>query len=311
MAMAENARDAQPVRRQVRFGTAELVPERGRPGRWAVLVDGVLQSYVDLTDPIHQEMPFTAWIAAVIDHWLPRPRPLSVVHVGGGGFTVARYLAAARPGSAQTVFELDDLLTELVREFLELDEVAGLRVEACDGRAGVEAMPEEAIDVLVQDAYRAGDPATALATVEFAGEVARVLRNGGLSVTNMWGAGELRFVLRAVASAAEVFEHVLVFAEAGVFMRTRPGNVVVAASDEPLPREQLVEWASGTEDTVFCLTTRQLAAACGSAEPLTMNDHEATETQAVLRWGRGSRLPSPEQEASPEGEATPDREGLR
>lgn len=291
--MVDDERETQVVTRTVRFGTAELIPERDRPGLWAVVVDGVLQSYVDLTDPSYLELPFTAWIAAVIDHCLPPPRPLSLAHVGGGGFTVCRYLAATRPGCLQTVFELDDLLTELVREYLELDNVAGLHVEARDGRAGVEAMPDDAVDVVVQDAYRAGSPATELAAVEFVTEVARVLPHGGLYVANMWGAGELRFVLRAVASIAAVFDHVLVFAEAGVFMRVRPGNLVVAASSDPLPRERLVEWASaGTEDTVFCLNIRQLEAACGPAEPLTMADHGNTDPPPVLRWGRGSHFTS-------------------
>ena len=33
--------------------------------------------------------------------------PLAVTHVGGGGCTLARYLAATRPGSSQIVLEPD------------------------------------------------------------------------------------------------------------------------------------------------------------------------------------------------------------
>jgi spermidine synthase len=253
-------------------------------------VDGVLQSYVDLDDPTYLKLPFTVWIGQVLDRYGVHGSPVSAVHVGGGGFSLPRYLAATRPGSEQTVFELDGQLVDLVREHLDLDGVPGMRVHVQDGRSGIEGMPDGEADLVVQDAFRGGDPVTDLATVEFLREIARVLRPGGLYVTNMWGAVDLGFVLRAVASVTTVFPHILAFAEAGVFMKVRPGNVVIAASTSDLPVTELVEWATSTENRVFCLTPTQLAAVCGSAAPLTEADPLVEPVPPVLRWGRGSRF---------------------
>jgi spermidine synthase len=278
------------VERQVRFGTAELMPDRLRPAAWALAVDGVLQSYVDLDDPTYLKLPYTVWIAQVLDRYVPEGSAVSAVHVGGGGFTLPRYLAATRPGSEQTVFELDGQLVDLVREHLDLDGVQGMRVQVQDGRSGIEGMPDGKADLVVLDVFRGGDPVTDLATVEFLREIARVLRPGGLYVTNMWGAADLGFVLRAIASVTAVFPHVLAFAEAGVFMKVRPGNVVIAASTNDLPVTELVERATSTENRVFCLTPTQLAAVCGSAAPLTEADPLVEPVPPVLRWGRGSRF---------------------
>jgi spermidine synthase len=42
------------------------------------------------------------------------------LHLGGGALTLPRYLAHTRPGSRQLVAEVDDALTDLVREHLPL-----------------------------------------------------------------------------------------------------------------------------------------------------------------------------------------------
>jgi spermidine synthase len=249
------------------FGNAEVVRDPERPSAWTVTVDGVLQSYVDLGDPAHLAMLYTNWIAQVVDrHWEPGAA-VTAVHVGGGGFTIPRYLAAVRPGSDQTVFELDGQLVELVRE--HLGTVPGTRVRVRDGRAGIAGSADDTADLVVLDVFRGGEVAAELATVEFLGQVARVLRSDGLYTANLWDGGDLDFALRAVAAVGEVLPHVLVLGETGVLMRQRPGNLVVVASRRPLPVADLETWAATDPDPVHCLTPGQLTAMYGAVPPLT------------------------------------------
>jgi hypothetical protein len=278
------------VERPVGFGVAELIPDPQRPDGWTVAVDGVLQSYVDLADPTYVRMPFANWITQVVDRHWPPGTPVAAVHVGGAGCTVPRYVAATRPGSDQTVFELDGPLVDLVREHLALDAVSGLRVRVEDGRAGVEGLPADSADLVVLEAFRAGEFAAELASVEFFREVARVLRAGGLFTVNVWDSADLGFFLRVLASVAEVFPRVLALAEAGVFLKRRAGNVVTAASTRELPVDGLVEWAG--EHRTFCLTGTQLAEVCGTAPPLTSSNPLDAPVPTVYRWGRGSRFRS-------------------
>ncbi|MEV0704469.1 fused MFS/spermidine synthase [Saccharopolyspora sp. NPDC050389] len=274
----------------VRFGVAELIPDRLRAGGWTVSVDGVSQSYVDLDDPAHLKMPYTDWIAQTVNrHWSPGDA-VSALFVGGGGCALPRYLAATRPGSRQTVFELDGKLVELVREHLGLDAVPGLEVQVQDGRTGVESALDASADLVVLDAFQGGDVVTELATVEFLTEISRVLRPGGLYAANLWDAAELGFALRAIAAACEVFPHVLVFAHPGVLLRRQSGNVVVAASTSSLPAAELAEWAVTARDRVYCLTPERLAGVCGTAAPLTEADPLLDPVPPVRGWWFGSRL---------------------
>lgn len=243
--------------------------DKEQPSAWTVTVDGVLQSYVDLEDPTNLAMPYTDWIGQIIDRHWEAGAVITAVHVGGGGFTIPRYVAAVRPGSDQTVFELDGPLVELVRERLDLDAVPGMRTHVRDGREGIGELADGIADLVVLDVFRGGEIVAELATVEFTAQIARVLRTDGLYTANLWDGGSLDFALRAIAGVGEVFPHVLVLGETGVVMRQRPGNLVVAASRRALPVAELETWASSDPDPVHCLTPRQLTAMYGPAAPLT------------------------------------------
>lgn len=273
------------VDRQVKFGAARLAPAPYRPTGWLLTVDGILQSYVDLADPAYLHLPYARWAARVLDlHW-PAGEPVSAVQVGGAGFTIARYLAATRPGSPQTVYELDGPLVDLVRSHLDLDAIPDLDVRVEDGEAGIEGTPDATADVVVMDVSRAGTVAVHLAAVEFLREIARVLRPGGLYLGNVWSAPDMTLPLRAVASLAEVFPHVVLLAEPGPLLGRRAGNVVLAASDRELPHEALTTWAESDGNRVFCLTADRLAAFRGVAPPLTA-EHPADDITPVPRWTR-------------------------
>ena len=272
---------ANPLRRPVRFGTAELVPDPWRPTGRILTVDDVPQSYVDLADPSHLQMPYSIWIAQTINHHWPDDTPIAAVHVGGGACTLPRYLATTRPGSTQTVFELDALLVDLLREPLGLDDLPGVRLEVGDGRSGLVSCPDHSADLVVLDAFRGGDTVTDLATLEFVDEVFRVLRPRGLYTANLWAAGDLTFLLRAFAAVTAVFPYVLAFAEPSVFMKWRPGNVVIVASTV-----DLVNWTATAPGPVTCLTADELAEVCGTAAPLTEGDPVLEAPARVDPWAR-------------------------
>ena len=96
-------------------GVAELVADPGRPGAWTLLLDGTPQSHVDLGDPRHLEFEYMRWLGHLVDLAAPAGQPLRVLHLGGGGLTLARYVAATRPGSSQLAVEWDAALVDLVR----------------------------------------------------------------------------------------------------------------------------------------------------------------------------------------------------
>ncbi|MCP2164822.1 spermidine synthase [Goodfellowiella coeruleoviolacea] len=253
--------------RQVRFGTAELMRDLDRPNSWLLSVDGVAQSHVDLDDPTYLDFDYVRRIGDVID-CLP-DGPLRALHIGGGACTLPRYIAARRPGSSQLVFDVDAELIEFVRERLDLRGVPRLRVRITDGRTGVASRPDASADLVVLDAFERAAMPGGLATLEFTRDVARVLRPGGTYVVNISDGPGLRFARRVVATAAEVFDSVLLLADPGVLRGRRFGNLVLAASAAELPVAELTRRAASAVFRARLVTGADLRSLVGRAEPIT------------------------------------------
>ncbi|MBN1172220.1 MAG: fused MFS/spermidine synthase [Micromonosporaceae bacterium] len=214
----------------VETGIAQLLPDTDRPGGWTVLLDGTPQSYVDLTDPTVLEFEYIRRLASVIDTAAEPGLPLRVLHLGGGGLTLPRYVAATRPRSVQRVIELDAALIAVVRRHLPLPRNADLRVRAADGRAAIEATAAGRFDVVVADVFGGAQVPGRFATVEFAAHVARVLRPDGRYVANLADGPPLTFARRQAATLRAVFGEVCLLAEPAVLRGRRFGNVVLVAA---------------------------------------------------------------------------------
>src|ERR1700683_158355 len=114
------------------LGHAELLRDADRRASWMLLVDGIPQSHVDLEDPGYLDFEYVRRLGHVIDTAAPAAQPLHVLHLGAGALTLARYVAATRPGSSQVSVEVDAALVDLVRRRLPL---RGVRVRIGDARA--------------------------------------------------------------------------------------------------------------------------------------------------------------------------------
>jgi len=229
------------VEEAVDSGTAEIRPDTDRPGGFTLSVDGFPQSYVDLDDPRYLDFEYVRRLASIVDHVAPARKPLAVLHLGGGGLTLPRYVAAARPGSTQRVVERDAALIALVRRELPLPRGADLRVRAEDARVTVEGTGTAKFDLIIGDVYGGARIPAALSTVEYAEQVARVLRPDGVYAVNLADGPPLAFARGQVATLRSVFAEVCLLAEPGILRGRRFGNVVVAAALTPgrLPVAQL------------------------------------------------------------------------
>jgi len=252
----------------VESGVAELLADADRPGGWLLLIDRIRQSYVDLDDPTYLDFEYLRSMADVVDA-LP-PGPLATVHVGGGGCTFARYIAAARPGSSQVVLEPDTALVELVRTRLPLPRDARIRVRLQSGRDGVRGLRDSSADVIVVDAYQGGRVPGELTTREFLADLARVLRPGGVLLANLTDGPPLTYTRRVVVTARTVLARVLLTGSTGVLGKRRYGNVVLAAGRARLPLRAVRQAAASATFPTRVLADTALDAFVGTdAQPLT------------------------------------------
>src|SRR4051812_36366852 len=250
-------------------GTAELLGDADRDGSWMLLVDDTPQSHVDLEDPTHLEFEYVRRMGHVLDLAAEEGRPLDVVHLGGGALTLPRYVAATRRGSRQRVVEIDEPLTELVRAHLPLPRDARIRVRAADAREALATMHAQSADVVVSDVFSGARTPAHLTTVEYAAEVHRVLRSGGVLAANVADGPPLAFARAQVATLRAVFAHVCLIAEPGTFRGRRFGNLVAVASDAPLPVAALVRRCAGDPMPSRVVADEELDRFTGDARAVT------------------------------------------
>lgn len=212
----------------------EVVPA-DRPDAWLVRRDGRDQSHVDLADPTHLAFDYVRRLGDVVDLHRPPGEPTRVVHVGGAGLTLPRYVAATRPGSWQVVLEPDEALTTTVRDLLPLPRRSGIRVRPVDGLAGVASLREDCADLVVLDAYDDGRVPAELVTTAFFTDVARVLAPGGWFLLNLNDRAPFAATRDTIAGLRTVFPRTLVAAEPATLRARRAGNLtVVAGPDDSL-----------------------------------------------------------------------------
>ncbi|MDQ0984655.1 spermidine synthase [Streptomyces sp. V2I9] len=227
--------EREPVSRPVGGGLAELIPDRERPHGWTLLIDGAPQSHVDLDDPAYLSFAYQRRIGHAIDLAAPPLKPLHVLHLGGGAFTLARYTAATRPRSTQQIVELDAPLVQLVRDRLPLDPGARVRVRVADAREGLGKLPDDWADLVVADVFSGARTPAHLTSAAFLAEVRRVLRPSGQYVANLADGPPLAHLRGQVATAAAVFPELALAADPVVWRGRRFGNAVLLASAVPLP----------------------------------------------------------------------------
>ncbi|REF37899.1 spermidine synthase [Thermasporomyces composti] len=253
-------------------GEAELVADRDDPDGWMVIVNGVPSSYVHLTDPTRLEFEYVRWIGDVLDLLnapLAAPAPLRVAHLGGAGCTLARYVMATRPGSRQLVFEHDAKLVELVRQAFGLRREGGLRIRVDDARSGLSKLWEASVDVVIRDAFVGDTVPEHLTTVEFGHEVARVLAPHGVYVANVADRAEQRHARAEAATLREVFREVALIAEPSQLRGRRYGNVLVLASNAPLPLDALTRRLASGAIRARVVPPERVARLVAGLRPLT------------------------------------------
>lgn len=255
------------------YHCATVTADPERPTGRVLWLNSARHSYVDLADPRHLEFGYARWIGALADVGAPPGRPVDAVHLGGGGFTLPAYLTLTRPGSRNTVLELDAGLVDLDRAELGVRTGPDLRVRTGDGRVLLAARPDASASLLIGDAFGHLVVPWHLATREMTAEIRRVLRPGGVYALNVIDYPPFRFARAEVATVAAVFGHVAVVTLDDALAGRRGANIVIAASTAPLP---LAPWRDRlrrvVDEPVTVLDGPALADFVGDARVLT-DDH--------------------------------------
>jgi spermidine synthase len=308
----QHSRSGPAVRADIDSGVAELVADADRPRAWTLRVDGIPQSHVDLDDPLYLEFEYMRRLGHLTDLAAPAGQPLRVLHLGGGGLTLARYVAASRPGSSQLAVDSDGALVGLVRRLLPLDQpsrrasggrpsggrpsggragngsTGRVRVRVGDARTVLGQLPAGSFDLVIADLFTGARTPAHATTVEFAADAAAALSPAGIFAANMGDGPPLTHARARVATVRAVFPHACLIADPGVMRGRRFGNLVLAASRKELPLGALAGRAAGDPFPGRVLGGAELDRFAAGARPVVDAEAEASPAPPLdlfdVRW---------------------------
>ena len=264
-----------PCQVETRYHCASVLNDPARPEGRTLMLDTLRHSYVDTSDPTYLDFAYMRAFAAALD---TRPAgALDVLHVGGGGMTLPRYLLATRPESTNRVVEIDPGVVEIDRARLDLPNDARLQVQVADGRTAVRQLATDSYDVYVGDAFGGVAVPWHLTTRETFLDVDRILRPDGLVVLNVIDYRSLDFARAELATISSVFEHAALVTNNGGLTG---GNLVLLASHAPIDRTSvtaaLLEYGAS-----MALVSEPGVRSFLGADPLVLTDDHAPVDQLL------------------------------
>lgn len=224
-----------PCEAETSYNCIQTEPDAENPAAEVLLLNRGYNSDVDPSDPRYLGFAYEHWIASAIDGITPANAPLDAVFVGGGAFTLPRWLQATRPDSKSNVLEVDGGLVEFDRKILGLRTTSNLRATVGDGRVTMRREPSASANVIVGDAFSSRTVPWQLMTTQWMSEIRRVLRPGGLYELNMIDEHPFALLRAESATLLASFAHVRMVTAPNASGGPAGGNEVLMASDSPLP----------------------------------------------------------------------------
>ena len=176
-----------------------------------------VQSAMRIAAPNELELSYTR---SMMGFLLFNDKPKSVLMVGLGGGSVAKYVYHRMPWTQVRVIELNDRVLTIARRYFNVpEEDQRFEVILGDGAEFV-SRPKVCADLIMVDGYDGESLVEALSTLDFYRDCHDRLNRGGMLVVNLWG-GDRQFhdTLKRIEEA---------FPEGTLCLPAeKPGNVIV------------------------------------------------------------------------------------
>jgi spermidine synthase len=263
--------------------------ERAEDGL-VLVIDGIEQSHIAPPGAIPRHASTRWMLAAALECLASGGR--RALHLGGGAATLPRLLQHELPGLTQRVVELEPALAELIRAEVPLPD--GVELEVGDGRAVLEAQGQP-MSIVLSDVFSGGSVPAPFTSVEFYAAARAALEPGGSLLVNSADGPPLSFVRAQLATVRAVFAHVGLISTGSTLAGARFGNVVLLASDAPLPLDAIRERLRGEAPPVAVLPWSRLERFVADAAPDPVTDATAVDSAPPARsayLGPGALPPS-------------------
>jgi spermidine synthase len=204
-----------------------------------LVLDHLVHSYTALQDPLYLEYGYIKVYAEVAEYLASRlpDRNLRILYVGGGGYTLPRYIEAAYPNARQEIMEIDPGVTQTVYDQLGVDANRTTIVTYnVDGRLMLNQLVQQnagQYDLIIGDAFNDLSIPYHLTTQEFDMGIRRLLKPDGfylaLVIDKLQGG---KFIPAYTRTVETVWPNVAILADGEPWGSSAPSTYVVAAGNQ-------------------------------------------------------------------------------
>ena len=195
----------------------------------------MVHSYVALDDPtllINGYQQVLADVATVVGE---RDRSFRTLFLGGGGYTLPKYLEEVYPQSVLEVIEIDPEVTQVAFDYLGLQPDTRISIDHADARMAVPERAPGQYDLIIGDTFNSVSVPYHLTTLEFNEQIRALLTEDGIYAINVIDKLQSGEFLRALAhTLGETFPYVYVLRDDANWEDDSRNTHVLAASLRPL-----------------------------------------------------------------------------
>ncbi|MFH1485291.1 MAG: fused MFS/spermidine synthase [Chloroflexota bacterium] len=206
----------------------------------ALSLDHLVHSYVALDDPLFLGYEYERIFAEITQYATQERNPMRALFLGGGGYTLPRYMEIVYPGSQVDVVEIDPAVTRVAYEELGLPSDTKVRTYNQDARIFlIDGGSGHKYHIVIGDCFNDLSVPYHLTTLEFNEMVKRVLEDDGIYMANIIDDYQGGQFLRAYMNTLKrTYRHVYLFGAGKAWEGTAPSTYIVAASDRSIDMDE-------------------------------------------------------------------------
>lgn len=238
-------------------------------------LDRLVHSYTVLDDPREMRYQYEKVAAEVSDYLAVRDGTITSFFIGGGGYSLPKYLEVEHPNSLIDVAEIDPGVTEVAHEKLGLARDTKIRSFNQDARLYLAtAPPALKYNFVLGDAFNDFSVPYHLTTHEFNQLVRSHMSDDGVYMLNLIDGNTLPFVSAFLRTLKQTFGHVYLVSSGTELTGLQRNTFVVLASPKPLDMQRLRTFASAdkTRNIDAWLVADDKVAALMASDTLLLTD---------------------------------------
>ena len=203
-------------------------------------LDALVHSYVDNDDPLFLHYSYEKVfgdLATMVAHNDP---DADTLFIGGGGYTMPKFMEVLFPDTGLEVVEIDPEVTEVAHEYLALPLDTSIITYTEDARTKLQDLPKGKYELVAGDAFNDVSVPYHLTTLEFNEMVRGLMSEDGvyaINVVDRMYSG--RFLRSVVHTLQRVFPHVYVMRDDSRWDSDDRYTFIVAASMVPITAVQV------------------------------------------------------------------------